>query len=41
MTAARRLAGVLAAGVVGSSRLIGAGEGGHLTRLRTIAGRAH
>ena len=36
MTATRRLAAILAADVAGYSRLIGADEGGTLTRLKAI-----
>jgi adenylate cyclase len=36
MTATRRLAAILAADVAGYSRLIGADEGGTLTRIKTI-----
>jgi adenylate cyclase len=38
MTATRRLAAILAADVAGYSRLIGADEGGTLTRLKAIRG---
>ena len=36
MTASRRLAAILAAGVAGYSRLIGADEGGTLERLKAL-----